>query len=260
MSIQGFWNPCPADSNKATAKSVRLTGMPSIPTVIHGKLDAITGFIYDMFGIDTIEVLVSGETFTVITKELTNSIRVIQGLSPEAISTHVFTENILATEMKIRLWQPQVNPMVATVYKCLGIDTVDIVVNNKVYTVIASQVVTAKAMILDSCRSTGTNTSAGTGTNTGAGAGTNTSTGTNIYHQIPINGAEFQEVYVGTPSNEVFVLAKMFGARFLRVVAGPARLNQGENAKVMCVISRSTPIGSVLEETLQRLGLYMTPC
>jgi hypothetical protein len=219
----------------------------NVPYATEGRLDKTTHDIYSVLGIETDLIIVEGREYTVLSEWLgiaRNTILTNQRLTAPAAQEADLAARVIEMPVQhaqVPEHQPRVNPCVALIYKTLGIDTVDVVLQETsgligardiVYTVLIEYMATAKIVLRNHLERT-------------APADREPKAATVLE---PIGGLNLQDFYVGEPEYPVKVLARLFGARYVRVL-GP------DNATYW-ILSQQAGNPIFFDEVLTRLGLY----
>jgi len=173
--------------------------------------------VYEALGLDTVEYVgADGEKFVVPTT-LINSAR--QELDARRYPNDDI-RYVVRTSVDVPHHQPRVSAVKATIYRALGVDTVDIDVGGTVYTVLTKHIIAAKAQLAR-------------GETSGAPT-----------ESYPTINLALNTYYEGPPPPTIVAAARLYGGKFARVLVGPA------DTVYWVLATPLYPIGNVLE----RLG------
>lgn len=124
---------------------VRIAGpFTMIPLATLGVLSDVNKEIYALFGITTDVLLVGDSTYTVLTNQLEAARDAIRRSKHENVSLGTFTTRVPTQHVLVPNFQPQLTETRARLYEALGIDTMDVVIGDTVFTVLATQLASAK--------------------------------------------------------------------------------------------------------------------
>lgn len=209
----------------------------NVPLATPGRLDAGTLSVYAALGLETVVLLVDGLEYTVPVDHVASAkaalVRRVAPIAGGVAADPRTTVAVPRPSVQVPDHQPRADPSVVRVYEALGIDVVNVVLGagtaEAVHTVRTDSVAAARSWVKHQaeCESAG-------------------HCHTPASRPCPIAGVTLQDHYVGDqPPVTDRVLARLFGARFLRVLAPVG----GMTYWVL-----KGPAG--VEATLTRLGLY----
>lgn len=198
-------------------------GDVTVPLATPGQLEAIICHIYALLGVEMQEIHIGGAKYTVPLAHLVlarNAIRVaLAGGAPLAGQTC----QVPVANVTTPYWQPQVDGDMAELLDALNVDTVDPVFGGVTYTVLTQHVGCTRARL-----------------NAPVGGAAPAPVPTMV---IPVGGVTLQDFYRGAPSHAVQVLARLFGARFMRLL---------DDGGALYWVLAGQP---ATDATVQRLGL-----
>ncbi len=185
------------------------------------KTEPVVREVYEALGLDTVEYVAGcGARFVVPTEHIRAARQEIDaGRVPRGDVRHV-----IRTSIDVPHFQPQVAPTKAAIYRALGIDTVNIDFRGTVYTVLTSHIYQAKAQLARG-----------------------DSAGQAATSSFPTISLEVRKCYVGPPPPAIAVAVKLYGAKFVRILAGP------HDTVYWVLVSPLYPVSDVLD----RLGAYV---
>ena len=222
--------PAPAHAQPVRIHVALAGGNVTVPLAVPGQTEAITRRIYDLLGVEMQSILVSGVEYDVPLLHLVaarNAIRasLAVGGAPHAGQTC----QVPVAAVTLPYWQPQVDAVTAELYEALGVDTVDLVFGGVTYTVLTPHVGCTRARL---------NAPVAAVPAPVGGAVPPVPT-----MATPVAGVTLQDFYRGAPSHADQVLARMFGARFMRLL--------DDNGALYWVLAGQP----ATDATVQRLGL-----
>ena len=199
-------------------------GNITVPLATVGHPEAVTSRIYTLLGVEMQEIRVNGTVYTVPFEHLVVANDAICAAHAGGTPLAGQTCQVPVANVTVPYWQPQVGDVMAKTLAILGVNTVNLVFAGVTYTVLTTHLAYVRACFT-------------------APAPAPVGAAPAPTMVIPVSGVTLQEFYRGAPSDEVQVLARLFGAHF------------------MCLVDKSLAHYWVLAErpttdaTIRRLGL-----
>ena len=236
--------PLPAAFPIAPAAPIHQADRLRIPLVSLERPDGTTQAIYDLLGLKTMVLIVSeyGETpYTVLRNHIVAARNAIEAAHKPGGSVAELAARIMfepRRDLSVPVCQPRVSPIMAEVYRALGVDTVTLAFGVAQCTVLADSVDQAQEALGEPAPA------CAEASCLAAGAGACLAH-LAPHRMYPAPGLCLQEYYVGEPSPVIRTLARLFGVSFARLV---------DDAGIVYWIPAGSPAYN-LEQVALRLGI-----